>query len=221
MKINLPSSQLEWREYSYSFQNNQRKLSFDFSIKYEYHSEKRVAKVNRSNVLINDEKPDETLIGNLVFQVSEALFPLVLQINSFGYLVGIVNHSEILERWKSFIPRFKEYYENSRSLNILNEIGQLYRNPEKLLASLQKDWFYSAFFFPLYGEYNSNNSAKLDYPFNTKTYETVLKVNEEQNPKGKCQFSLLGFVSDNENKKMEGNFSLNSDRSIHEIKLDF
>ena len=221
MKINLPTSQLEWREYSYSFQSNQKKLSFDFSIKYEFHSEKRIVKINRSNVLINDEIPDETLIGNLVFQTSEALFPLTLQINSFGYLVGIINDSEIVERWKNFIPRLKDYYDNPRSLNVLNEIGQLYRNPEKLLTSLQKDWFYSTFFFPVYGEYRKDNSAKLDYPFHSKTYETELKVNEEQDQKGKTDVSLFGLVSNNENEKMEGNFLLNSDRSIHEIKLDF
>ena len=221
MKINLPTSQLEWREYSYSFQYNEQKLSFDFSIKYEYHSEKRIVKINRSNLLINDEKPDETLIGNLVFQASEALFPLVLQINSFGYLVGIINHSEIVERWKSFIPRFKDYYDNPRSLNILNEIGQLYRNPEKLLKSFQKEWFYSTFFFPVYGEYGTKETVSLDYPFNNKTYDIELKVNEENDQKGKSNVSLFGYSSVNENHKLQGCFLLNADRSIHEIKLDF
>ena len=225
MKINLPTSQLEWREYSYSFVKNEQKINFDFSVKYEYHSEKRIVKINRSNVLINDEKPSETLIGNLVLQSSEALFPLTLQINSFGYLVAILNHSEILERWKGFIPRFQQYYDNPRSIKLLNKIGQLYKTPEKLLAGLQNDWFYSTFFFPIYGEFGNENSVKLDYQFPSfagkKTYETELTLNEEKTDKGKTDVSLCGFSSVNQNNKFEGRISLNSDRSIHEIKIDF
>jgi hypothetical protein len=224
-KITFPTSSLEQREYKYLFQKGDEKLSFDFNVKNEYHSEKRLIKINRENLLVNDEKPDETLIGNLVFQASEALFPLVLQINSFGYPIAIYNSSEILERWKSFIPRFKEYYDNERSINLLNHIGKRYRNPEKLLKGLQNDWFYSIFFFPVYGEYQKNETVELDYHFPSViekiNYKTELSLSEEITDKGKTQISLFGKSSNNENKKAEGYFLLNSDRSIHEIKMDF
>jgi hypothetical protein len=128
MNFLIPSNQLEWREYSYTFQRDEKKINFDFSIKYEYHSEKRLIKIIRNNLLINNEKPDETLIGNLVFQASEALFPLILQINSFGYPIGIYNQTEILDRWKSFIPRFQEYYDNPLSIKLLNRYRQMYCN---------------------------------------------------------------------------------------------
>ena len=224
-KINFPTSSLEQREYKYLFQKGDEKLSFDFNVKNEYHSEKRLIKINRKNLLINDENLDETLIGNLVFQASEALFPLVLQINSFGYPIAIFNASEILERWKSFIPRFQEYYDNERSINLLNHIGKLYKNPEKLLKGLQNDWFFSTFFFPIYGEYQKNEIVELDYHFPSFAgkinHKTELTLDEEKTDKGKTKISLCIDSSNNENKKAEGHFLLNSDRSIHEIKLDF
>jgi hypothetical protein len=225
MKIILPTNQSEHRGYSYFFQKKGERLSCDFSSKYEYHSEKRLLRLNRENLLINDKKPDETLIGNFVFQASEALFPLILQINSFGYPIAIFNHSEILERWKSFNPRFKEYYDNERSFKLLNHIGKLYRNPEKLLKGLQNDWFFSTFFFPVYGEYQENEIVELDYHFPSFTgkenYKTELTLDEEKTEKGKTKISLRIDSSNDENKKAEGYFLLNTDRSIHEIKLYF
>jgi hypothetical protein len=221
-KINFPTSSLEQREYKYLFQKGDEKLSFDFNVKNEYHSEKRLIKINRKNLLINDENLDETLIGNLVFQASEALFPLVLQINSFGYPIAIFNASEILERWKSFIPRFQEYYDNERSINLLNHIGKLYKNPEKLLKGLQNDWFCSTFFFPIYGDYQKNEIIELDYSFAEKTnFKTELSLTEEKTENGKTKISLCIDSSNEENSENKGHFLLNSDRSIHEIKLDF
>lgn len=224
-KLNLPVNQLEWRYYYYTLLQDERKISFDFRTKYEYHSEKRLIKITRENLLVNDEKPDETLIGNLIFQVSEALFSLVLQINSSGYPIAIFNHSEILERWKSFIPRFQEYYDNALSIKLLNKIGKLYRNPEKLLTGLQNDWFYSTFFFPVYKEYGNNESVELEYHFpsvfGNTTYKAELLLNEEKTVNGKTEISISGNSSNNENNKMVGNFLLNSDRSIHGIKFDF
>jgi hypothetical protein len=225
VKINLPTNHSEQREFSLFLQKGDEKLSFDFNVKNEYHSEKRLIKINRGNLLINDENPDETLIGNLVSQASEALFPLVLQINSFGYPIGVFNASEILERWKNFIPRFQEYYDNERSFKLLNHIGKLYRNPEKLLKGLQNDWFFSTFFFPVYGEYQENEIVELDYHFPSFTgkenYKTELTLDEEKTEKGKTKISLRIDSSNDENKKAEGYFLLNTDRSIHEIKLYF
>lgn len=58
MKFSIPSNQLEWREYHYSFQKNEKKLSFDFSIKYEYQSGKGLVKIIRKNLQVNDQNPD-------------------------------------------------------------------------------------------------------------------------------------------------------------------
>jgi len=224
MKISTPSNSLERREYSYLFQKEKKKINFDFSVQYEYHSEKKLVKINRYHLLINDEKSDETLIGNLVFQASEALFPLTLQISSSGYPIGIFNHSEILERWRSFIPRFEEYYDNPISIKLLNRIGSLYKNPVKLLKGLLNDWFFSIFFFPIYGEYENDKAVKINYPLpavlETAIYETELLFNDEKTDKGKTDISIFGHSPSDDNK-VHGNFLLNSDRSIHEIKINF
>ena len=225
MKFSIPSNLLEWRYFSYSFQKDTTTLSFDFRMKYEYHSEKIFVKIIRDNFFINNEKPDENLIGNLVFQSSEALFPLVLQINSYGYPIGIYNQPEILERWKIFIPRFQEYYENPLSIKLLNRIGKLYKTSQNLINGLQNDWFFSCFFFPVYGEYRNNEVITIDYPFpslvGTTTYKTEFWMNKEKTDKGKTDISIAGYSSNNEKNKVKGNFLLNSDRSIHEISLDF
>lgn len=149
---------------------------------------------------------------------------MVLEINSFGYPTAIFNASEILHRWKSFIPRFQEYYDDGRSINLLNYIGKLYRNPEKLLKGLLNDCFFSAFFFPVYGEYQKNEIVELDYhlpsvPEETN-YKTELSLNKEKTEKGKTEINLSAKSFVNENAKAEGYFLLNSDRSIHEIKID-
>lgn len=224
MKISIPSNFLERREYSYLFQKEKKKINFDFSFQNEYHSEKKLVRINRYHPLINDEKPDETLIGNLVFQAAEALFPITLQINSSGYPSAIFNHSEILERWRSFIPRLREYYDNTLSIKLLNRIGNLYKNPVKLLKGLRNDWFFSVFFFPIYGEYVNDEAVKINYPFpsiiDTTIYETELILNQEKTDQEKIDISLFGNSLSNDNK-IHGNFLLNSDRSIHEVKIDF
>ena len=107
-------------------------------------------------------------------------------------------------------------------INLLNHIGKLYKNPEKLLKGLQNDWFCSTFFFPIYGDYQKNEIIELDYSFAEKTnFKTELSLTEEKTENGKTKISLCIDSSNEENSENKGHFLLNSDRSIHEIKLDF
>lgn len=111
MKLKLPAASPQHREYIYSFRNGERTL--DFTMKTEWRSGKNIFKINRSNLTINGEKPDETIVGELVAQSAETLFQLAIQTNSYGHIQDIENHEEICDRWKNFSPRFREFYETT------------------------------------------------------------------------------------------------------------
>ncbi|GAA4166622.1 hypothetical protein GCM10022217_40700 [Chryseobacterium ginsenosidimutans] len=241
MKMNVPthlyfpSMQLQEREYNYNYfkKSNiaEKALSFDFTFIHNGRTSEEpkrpVVKINRNNLLINYEKPDETLVGDLVYSASQALFPLKLVINSYGYSKGIYNHSEILERWKSFIPRFQTYYEKGKSTQLLNEIGRLYKSSEKLIKSLQNDCFFSWFFFPVYGDYEIGRVSTINnYEFSFISgqkikYSLDLELQKDYTENGKIRISVEGKSELIENDTISGYFLLNKDRSIHEVKINF
>lgn len=231
----LPSMGLEKREYRYNFTkksfNTEKVLSFDFTFIHNGQTndecKRPIVKINRRNLLINKEKPDETLIGELLYHASQALFPLRLSLNSYGYPKDICNHPDIVERWKSFIPRFQDYYEAGRAIKLLNRIGKIYENIDTLRDSLRKDLFFTLFFFPIYGEYESGRVSSIDnYEFtfisgqNLK-YSLDLEIVNEYTENGKIKIIVHGKSNLIENDKVSGYFLLNKDRTIHEIEMIF
>ena len=231
----LPSMILEEREYHYNFLkkslDKEKVLSFDFTFIHNGQtndeSKRPVVKINRNNLLVNKEKPDETLIGELLYHSSHALFPLRLSLNSYGYPKNICNHSDIKERWKSFIPRFEAYYETGKAINLLNRVGKIYRNPDHLLDSLRKDLFFIIFFFPVYGDYGIGRVSKIDdFDFSFISgqkvkYSLDLEISNEFTENGKIKILVNGKSNLIENNTVSGYFLLNKDRTIHEIEMNF
>lgn len=231
----LPSMVLGERQYHYNFTkkslSKEKVLSFDFTFIHNGQTndepKRPVVKINRSNLLINNDKPDETLIGELLYHSSQALFPVRLSLNSYGYPKNICNHVDIIERWKSFIPRFKPYYEGEKAIKLLNRIGKIYRNTDYLLDSLRKDVFFSVYFFPIYGDYGLGRVTSVDdyeFSFNSGQkikYTLDLEILNEFTENGKIKIMVKGKSNVNENDTVSGYFLLNKDRTIHEIKMDF
>ncbi|MDQ0594004.1 hypothetical protein QFZ37_002373 [Chryseobacterium ginsenosidimutans] len=231
----LPSMQIQEREYQYNYLKKskiaEKALSFDFTFIHNGQTfevpVRPVVKINRSNLLVNNDNPNDTLIGELVYHSSQALFPLKLSVNSYGYPKSIYNHSEILERWKSFIPRFQAYYEKGKAIKLLNEIGKLYKNSDQLIKSLQNDLFFSLFFFPFYGDYGIGRVSTIDdYGFSFISgqkikYSLNLEIQKNYTENGKIRISIEGKSTLIEKDTISGYFLLNKDRSIHEIEISF
>ncbi|WP_131701378.1 hypothetical protein [Chryseobacterium sp. FH2] len=230
----LPAMQTQEREYHYNYLKKsiiaEKTLSFDFTFIHNGQTDeepkKTIVKINRSNLLINDEKPDETLVGNLIYYASQAIFPLRLAVNSYGYPKSICNHSEILERWKSFIPGFKAYYEAGKTIVLLNRIGRIYKNPDNLFTSIRNDLFLSLFFFPVYGDYGIGRALTIDYEFSFISgqkikYSLDLEILNEYTENGKIKILVSGKSGLLESDIVSGYFLLNKDRSIHAIIINF
>lgn len=231
----LPSMVPGEREYHYSFikksLDKEKILSFDITCIHNGQTndefKRPIVKINRSNLLVNKEKPNDTLIGELLYHSSQALFPLRLSINSYGYLKDICNHPEILERWKSFIPRFQNYYESGKAVMLLNRIGKIYKDVDYLRDSLRKDLFFTLFFFPVYGDYGIGRvSSILDYEFNFISgqkvkYSLELEILNEYTGNEKIKIIVSGKSDFLENDTVSGFFLLNKDRTIHQIEMDF
>lgn len=234
-RLYLPTSQTNERIYHYEYLKNgingiQNRLSFDFTCIQNGQTDdvpkKTIIKINRSNFLINNENPDETLIGELVSHASQALFPLRLAVNSSGYPKSICNHSYIVDRWKNFIPRFQNYYETGKATSLLNRIGEIYKRADYLLKSLQNDLFFSLFFFPIYGDYGTARVYLSNYEFplisvGKAMYTIDLELKKEHTEKDKIEILVKGKSELCEENTVSGYFHLNKDRSIHEIKIDF
>ncbi|WP_267404185.1 MULTISPECIES: hypothetical protein [unclassified Chryseobacterium] len=233
--LDLPSMVREERQYHYNFTkksfSQEKVFSFDFTFIHNGQTndepKRSVIKINRNNLLINKEKPDGTLISELLYHSSQALFPLRLSLNSYGYPKNICNHADIVERWKSFIPRFKPYYEGEKAIKLLNRIGKIYRNEDYLLDSLRKDVFFSVYFFPIYGDYGVGRVTSIEgyeFCFNSGQkikYTLDLEIINEFTENGKIKIMVKGKSNVKEDDTVSGYFLLNKDRTIHEIKMDF
>ncbi len=233
--LHLPSMVLEERQYHYNFTkksfSQEKVFSFDFTFIHNGQTndepKRPFVKINRSNLLINNEKPDGTLISELLYHSSQALFPLRLSLNSYGYPKNICDHADIVERWKNFIPRFKPYYEGEKAIKLLNRIGKIYRNADYLLDSLRKDVFFAVYFFPIYGDYGVGRVTSIDdyeFSFNSGQkikYTLDLEILNEFTENGKIKIVVKGKSNVKENDTVSGYFLLNKDRTIHEIKMDF
>lgn len=233
--LHLPSVQFQEREYHYDFLkkslNKEKVLSFDFTLMYngQTHNESKrsIIKINRRDLLINNQKPDETMVGELLYHSSQALFPLKLTVNSYGYPKDIYNHLDILERWKSFIPRFEAYYESGKAISLLNQVGKIYKNKDNLLKSLRNDLFFSLLFLPIYGDYGIGRVSIInEYEFSFISghkikYSLDLEIQKEYTENGKIKISIDGKSELVENNTISGYFLLNKDRSIHEIDVNF
>ncbi len=231
----LPSATLKEREYHYQFSkkafDKEKTLSFHFTVihngKAKDGSNHSVLKINRTDLLINKEKPDETLIGELLFHSSQALFPLGVSVNSYGFPKNISNHSEILERWKSFIPRFEDYYDIGKAIDLLNRVSKIYKNPGYLFDSLKNDLFFSVFFFPIYGDYGMGRISTVDnfeFTFTSgkkERFSLELEVLNDYTENGKIKILVHGKSDSITDNTMSGCFLLNKDRTIHKIEITF
>lgn len=231
----LPSVILKEKEYHYHFLKKtltqEKTLSFDFTFihngKTNDDSKQTVVKINRSNLLINKEKPDETLIGELLSHSSQALFPLRVSVNSYGFPKKLCNHAEILERWKSFIPRLEDYYDVGKATDLLNRVSKIYKNPGYLFDSLKNDLFFSVFFLPVYGDYGLSRISVIDdfeftfTPGQKEKYSLELEILNEYTENGKIKILVHGTSHSTKDNTVSGYFLLNKDRSIHKIEIVF
>lgn len=221
----IPLPSLYKKSYRFRFlrkgNHENKTLSFFVDIQQKGITPNPVIELTRSELQLGGEKPDNTLLGELIYKSSETLFPLNLVLTQTGYLSTISNFEEIHLRWKEkLLPE----YDDGISLGLLEKIGKSYENPGKLLSGLKNDWFYCVFFLPIYQNYKENRcSLKYDFPifpYSKKTYALELEILEEEN-KGKTQILISGISNDDKKETLSGTYVLNPDKSIHSVNLKF
>jgi len=109
-----------------------------------------IFKINKKQVYINEKAPDTT-IDELVERCGKVLYPLHIKVNSLGLATTIMNHKEIIERWKMEKQKIKQSYQGK-------EVNLLLKNMDDVLQDrnqtselfLERDWFMTLFFTPIY-----------------------------------------------------------------------
>ena len=218
MTKKLPSPEKYNRKYHFFFSKKEngdtKTLSFTMDIKKEVGSP--LVELIRSHFEINNQKPDGTPIGGLIYRSSEVLYPLKLNLTETGYINKIINYEEILSYWKNIKQKLTPECDNNYSLELVERIGKLYENPEKLLSGLKNDWFYSVFFLPIYQNYKDNlYTVKYKFPFSS--YRLKLELLEKENTT--LEILVKGVLENEEKSKVNGFYILNPDRSIHTLYL--
>ncbi len=213
--------------FSFSRQENHKNKNLSFSMNIRQGEipqyKNPVVQLTRSNLQINHEKPDETLLGELISKSSEVLYPLELILTQTGYLDTVSNSGEIRSRWKKKKEKLSPEYDNEISVELIERIGKLYETPQKLLSGLKNDWFYSVFFLPIFQNYKENRySFKYAFPvfpYGKIAYNLELKLVEKEN--GKIEIWVKGCLENDEKESLSGTYILNPDHSIHSAHLQF
>jgi hypothetical protein len=82
--------------------------------------------------------------------MQEVLYPLEFTVSNSGELIGVHNFEKLESRFKAFITRKKKEYSGIYAERYFKLLEQKIKDKYTLQSSLQKDWFITSFFMPLY-----------------------------------------------------------------------
>lgn len=147
--LEIPSISSE-RVYGVIIRFSPKDLQIHYKIKV-----KRTAsqmELTKEKTYVNNQGIDK-IIEQLLEKAEQILYPLQISLKKNGGLNKIINHEEIVKRWKAEYPKLKDYYQSETTDQAMEQMDQVYTN-----ISLKKDWsdrsiFYQLFFLPVYQEY--------------------------------------------------------------------
>lgn len=121
--------------------------------------------INRRQVYINNQEP-EKLIDQLADEMGKVLYPLRVEVNSEGFVTGIMNTEEIAARWQETRERLKTYYQGRIVDNAFSAMDSALLNKKSMVELIKSDWFLSMYFSGIYGlkPYDFREFTKLPFP---------------------------------------------------------
>ncbi|WP_103863885.1 LysM domain-containing protein [Aquimarina sp. I32.4] len=157
-----------------------------------------------SKIFINDEEPN-LIADELAVACTEVLYPLVVKTDNNLNLLDIVNHQDIVKRWKKQKRKKLSYYQGSVAEKYFHLFEQTLFTKDLFFEHLQNDWFFKAYFNKIYTGYNDKLEVdnKIEFPIlpNTKNIQyTVSKKGSIFIKDNRIKIEIDGKCTDPRNK---------------------
>jgi hypothetical protein len=156
-----------------------------------------VFKIDRKNLLLNDELPEENVVTALAEKCGAVNYPLEISINVSRTDVSIIhNYSEILKRWQTLKPALYEYYDGEEIVEYINETDAMYNDEEMFTERINQDLLLSVYFKGIFK--NSNIEEQMftnTYPVLNYKKPLFFSLNEiTHNAPNKIITTITGIV---------------------------
>ncbi|MGJ7031962.1 hypothetical protein [Niabella hirudinis] len=140
----------------------------------EFEQEGYLYFVNRKQVYINNSAP-RLLADQLADAMGRTLYPVLLMVNHEGGFGKIINHPDILERWRASKPAILQYFKGAAAEQAMQEMEIRLHDIDRVEAALKEDWFFTVFFAAIYGERAFSYKLELDLPLPMIAYGPGVK----------------------------------------------
>jgi hypothetical protein len=128
---------------------------------------------DKTDLFIDRHEPD--FVGEQLASMGMgAIYPLKVDVNSRNEIFrGIVNHGEILNRWKQVAEKISDKYEGRYAELYLEKMEKKISDRLELEYALRADMFWNVFFHPQYLKYDGNLSHPGTLFFPVIAYKNV------------------------------------------------
>lgn len=128
---------------------------------------------DKTELFVDRHEPD--FVGEqLASMAMSAIYPLKVDVNSKNEIFrGIVNHNEILDRWKQVAEKISDKYEGRYAELYLEKMEKKISDRFELEYALRADMFWNVFFHPQYLKYDGNLSRQSTLFFPVIAYKNM------------------------------------------------
>ncbi|GGE56614.1 hypothetical protein EV200_103131 [Pedobacter psychrotolerans] len=128
---------------------------------------------DKTDLFIDRHEPD--FVGEQLANMGMgAIYPLKVDVNSRNEIFrGIVNHGEILNRWKQVAEKISDKYEGRYAELYLEKMEKKISDRFELEYALKADMFWNVFFHPQYLKYDGSLSRQSTLFFPVIAYKNV------------------------------------------------
>ena len=162
--------------YDQGNQEATKRLDYQIHLKVnQFRDENKVWQLcfDKTELFIDRHEPD--FVGEqLASMAMSAIYPLKVDVNSTNEIFrGIVNHGEILNRWKQVAEKISDKYEGRYAELYLEKMEKKISDRFELEYALKADMFWNVFFHPQYLKYDGNLSQQSTLFFPVIAYKNV------------------------------------------------
>lgn len=162
--------------YDEGNQEATKRLDYQIHLKVnQFRDENKVWQLcfDKTELFIDRHEPD--FVGEqLASMAMNAIYPLKVDVNSKNEIFrGIVNHNEILDRWKQVAEKISDKYEGKYAELYLEKMEKKISDRFELEYALRADMFWNVFFHPQYLKYDGNLSQKSTLFFPVIAYKNM------------------------------------------------
>ena len=164
---------------------------------------------DKTALFIDQHEPD-FVSEQLASMAMRAIYPVKVDVNFKNEIFrGIVNHEEILDRWKHVAEGIGDKYEGEITELYLEKMEKKIADRFELQSALRSDMFWNVFFHPQYLKYEGNLSQQGTFFFPVIAYknvafEGVQSIEPNYTDYGTCKvhFSSKGDVTEEQKIQM-------------------